>query len=504
VRILFVNSHAFYSEPLGTMQLSAICKAAGHETKLAIITRHSLFDILEQFSPDVIGYSAMTPNEHLFIMADEIVQEYAKNIGKPVTRIMGGPHPTYFPEVINKMNLDAIVAGDGDNAITNIIARLEAGQDLNNIPNVITRDSENFEFEKEVIEDLNELPHLDRADFYEAVPDLQHVGIRGFMTQRGCPYKCTYCFNHAFNKMFKGGGRKLIRRRSVDDIIAEVKHVRDNFGPLRYVRFADDVFVIRKDDWLVEFAEKFPKEVGLPFYCLIRATALTDEVAELLAKAGCRSASMSIEAGNAELRNRVLKRNMSDDQLIQNFAIAHKHGIATHSNAMMGIPGTTLEDDWNTFLFARKVGPTAPTFGIYCPYPKAELSEYAKEIGVLPDDFDYNQTYRNESVMTNYTDKERAQQVRLSYLATFFCFMPDFMLPVMKFLIKLPLTRFYSLVEATTETYLRGLKVFPGAQPRNPLLFIKSGWSSLMYIFKNAMPKSDKEKVVESIGFRNP
>jgi len=504
MRVLLVSSHVFYSEPLGTMQISAICKAHGHETRLAVITRDDIRAILDSFAPDVIGYSAMTPNEHMFIHADKTVRAWAEGIGKPVTRIMGGPHPTYFPEVLEKMELDAIVAGDGDNAIWRILERLAKKESLDGIPNVITPNSEDHQFEKEVIDNMNALPFLDREVFYDAAPELQRVGIRSFMTQRGCPYKCTYCFNHAFNLMFKGDGRKLIRRRSVDDVIAEVKHVRDNYGPLRFVRFADDVFVIRKDEWLEEFAEKFPKEIGLPFYCLIRGTGLSDEVASLLATAGCKSVSMSIEAGSTELRNVVLKRNMNDDQMMESFNVARRHGINTHSNTMMGIPGTTLEDDFTSFLFARKCAPTAPTFGIFCPYPKAHLTEYAKEMGVLPDNFDFNQTYRNESVLTNYTDTERMRQLNLSYLATLFCWLPDFMLPVLKVLMKLPLTRLYSMIEATTESYARGLLIFPGAVPKNPVHFVKIGLSSILYIFRNAMPKSEKDKVVESIGFRNP
>ena len=213
---------------------------------------------------------------------------------------------------------------------------------------------------------------------------------------------------------------------------------------------------------------------------------------------------MSIEAGSTELRNVVLKRNMDDEKMLESFDVARRHGINTHSNTMMGIPGTTLEDDFTSFLFARKCRPTAPTFGIFCPYPKAHLTEYAKEMGVLPENFDFNTTYRNESVLTNYTNQERMQQLNLSYLATLFCWLPDFMLPVLKLLMKLPLTRLYSMIEASTESYARGLLIFPGAVPRDPIQFTKVGLSSIMYIFRNALPKSEKEKVVESIGFRNP
>ena len=495
MRILFVNSHVFYSEPLGTMQLSSICRDAGHETRLAVITRDSMKDVLEDFEPDLVGYSTMTPNEHYFVNADAAVRSYAESSNKRVCRIMGGPHPTYFPEIMDKMGLDAVVAGDGDHAIARIVERLEQGADLTGIPNVAT--PEQREYEKEVITDLDSLPFLDREVFYRAAPDLQKVGIRSFLTQRGCPYKCTYCFNHAFNTMFKGEGRKLIRRRSVDNVIEEVKHVARYFGPERFVRFADDVFVIRRDEWLEEFAERFPREVGLPFYCLIRATALTEDVAELLAQAGCRSASMSIEAGSPELRNVVLKRNMSDEVMYESFAIARKHGITTHANTILGLPGTTLKDDFESYRFAKSLRPTAPTFSIFCPYPRTELTRYAVEQGVLPEDFDYNVTYRNRSVLTNYTDRERDLQLRFSYLAAIFCFVPNFMEPLLKLLIRLPLTRLYGFAEASFETYLRGLRVFPGAQPKRPLQFLKSGWAAVAYIFRNSRTTVQKDRAVE-------
>ena len=46
------------------------------------------------------------------------------------------------------------------------------------------------------------------------------------MSNRGCPYKCTYCFNHAYNKLTKGTG-DMMRYRSVDSIIREIKEVKD-------------------------------------------------------------------------------------------------------------------------------------------------------------------------------------------------------------------------------------------------------------------------------------
>ena len=70
-------------------------------------------------------------------------------------------------------------------------------------------------------------------------------------------------------------------------------------------------------DWLRELAEKFPREVGLPFFCNVRANLVTPEKIELLKQAGCASVGMGLETGNPALRNEILKRNLSDEQIVE-------------------------------------------------------------------------------------------------------------------------------------------------------------------------------------------
>jgi hypothetical protein len=54
----------------------------------------------------------------------------------------------------------------------------------------------------------------------------------------------------------------------------------------------------RVDSWLEEFAEVYPREVGLPFFCLTRCNMLTEENLRALKRAGLHSLTMSIKAGN--------------------------------------------------------------------------------------------------------------------------------------------------------------------------------------------------------------
>ncbi len=326
MKILFIIKHIDYIDPMGIMLLSALAKKEGYATYLNILSNGGLIEKVEEIKPDIVAYSAKTGEHKYYLDANKTIKSQFPEIFS----IMGGPHCTFFPESVNEGNLDVICVGEGDLAWPEFLRAFKKKEAIDNIANIYTKQAY-LAGQPPIIrpknEDLDALPFLDRDLVYREFPILGKFPLRSYMTGRGCPNFCTYCFNHIYNKLYQGKG-KMCNRYSVDRICAELRELKEKY-PTQLVKFYDDVFVFAEDEWFNEFIEKYPREVGLPFTFLTRADYLTESMLLKLKKAGMISISMSIEAGNDEVRNKILKRNMPRDRMVNAFLLCHKHKVPT-------------------------------------------------------------------------------------------------------------------------------------------------------------------------------
>lgn len=483
MRVLFVLNIPFALEPHGVMLLSAILKKAGHQVALALIQQGNLSNKIKKFKPDVIGYSVIGSEISAFEKADAQVRAYIQDTGQKIFRIMGGPHPTFNPHIIDQLRLDAICQGDGERAFPTLLERLDQGQSLEDIPNIGLTSKGARLREKLSSEELDQMPFADRALYYEAVPYVPRTGLRSFTTSRGCPYKCTYCYNNTYNRMFKECG-PIVRRRSVENVIAEIEEVIKRFPPVKFIRFFDDNFSFRADDWLCEFAEKYPRRIGIPFYCLLRPNTFTEEMAQLLKEAGCYSISMAIETGSEHVRNAILNRGLSDDELRRAFDLTHKYGFNTYGNTMLGIPGTTLNDDFYSLDFARNLKITVPSFTVCSPSRGTELADYAVSHGFMDEDADFITRFGARSPLKVYTEKEKNIQTRMANLGTLYCTVPECLKPVVKAMIRGPLPLFITKrIGVGFIVFRLATKIFPHAIPKNLWTIIKTAIDGIRYSF---------------------
>lgn len=482
MRVLFVIRVPYAIEPHGVLLLAALCEKAGHTAALCILTQEKLWQRVASFRPDVVAYSVIGSDIDAFKEADTIL--LSKLGGRRVFRIMGGPHPTFFPRVLNEMHLDAICQGEGEKALLAVLDRLERQEPLDGIPNIALTGEGAPIRERLTSEELNQLPFANRYLYYQAVPYLSSAGLRSFQTSRGCPFSCTYCYNHVYNRMFRDG-KSIMRRRSVGNVLDEIEQVVRDHPPVRFIRFFDDIFSLRVDSWLVEFSEEYRKRIGLPFYCLMRANTFTEETAKLLAQAGCHSISMAIEAGTERVRNSILKRHLSDNQMIHAFELARKYGLKTYGNTMVGIPGTTLEDDFDSLEFTRSLRLSVPTFSVCSPSRGTNLAESARQAGLLDGNADLLTRFGALSPLNSYDKREKGVQARIACLGAMYCTAPKFALPLVRGMIRKPVLPLW-LAQKLGHSYTVfriATRLFPQAIPRSPPTIARVAWEGIRHFW---------------------
>ncbi len=412
MKIMFAFKSENFLVPIGICVISSIARRDGHEVYLSEMHTEDPVERIRTLRPDIVAYSSLSGEaKHYLRLNKEIKEKYPD-----IVTIMGGPHPTFYPEIVNKSTLDAACVGEGEEAFSDVLSALSSGGSLSGIKNIPTKDGAEFVV-RDLIQDLDLLPFPDYSLFYDNT-EMGKYPLKSFIAARGCPYKCTYCFNAAWRQIYSGCHGKIIRRHSVDYVIEDIKRVKERY-PLSCVKFQDDIFSLRVDEWLEQFSKKYKKEIDLPFFILNRCDLLTEDMVKLLKFAGCRTISMSVEAGSPEIRYNVLKRKMTDKQIIDAHLLCEKYGIATFTNGIFGLPDTTQRDDAMTLDLSLKSRVTWGEFAIFYPYPGTELGDYVIEKGYYVPDYDSMHTsYQNISMLSCFTDRQKEIQMNFAILAS--------------------------------------------------------------------------------------
>jgi len=470
VHLLFIIKE-IDNEPHGIMHISALLKQEGHRTSLAVATVDDPIEVALRLKPDVVGYTVYTGTQNYYLDLNCDIKAQLPG----VFSIFGGPHPTFFPEMIEHGGVDGICIGEGEHATLDLLNALQTGSEISDIPNW------HFNLNGEIVRNpvrplltsaqLDELPFPDRDLLYDVHPASRRNKIRPFITGRGCPYSCTYCFNKAYRELYQGLG-KAIRRRSVGDVIREIKAVRKRY-PLEFITFMDDTFVLNHQ-WLQEFAIRYKAGVGLPFWCQVRADLVTDEMMALFKDAGCVSVSFGLEAGNDRLRNAILKRDMSREQILEASRIFRRHGIAFMTNNMLGLPTGSLGTDFETLELNVQCRPSYANVFLFQPYPKTELGEWAFREGWMAGSFDdLSGSVSDDTILRFGSELEKRQIENLQKLFALAVEFP-FLVPLVKLLIKLPRNKLFWLVYKIWKGYAIKRRMFPFRL--TPREYVSAAW----------------------------
>jgi len=278
--------------------------------------------------------------------------------------------------------VDIICRGEGEYPLLEIANKIDRQEDITSTLSCwfkengrIIKNDQRF-----LVEDLNHLPFPDRELYSSKYPHFRK-SQKVFIASRGCPFNCTFCFNHQYKKLYQGKGR-FVRYRSVENLIQEIKEVRERERELRTVYMQDDNLILHKE-WVEEFADRYAREINLPFICLLRADLVDEPIIKKLSEANCRNVFFGIETGSERLRNSLLQKEITDEQILYTAHLLRKYNIKYRTYNMLGLPGETLEDAYKTVEINIKIKTTYPWCALFHPFPGTTLGEYAEKHHLL-------------------------------------------------------------------------------------------------------------------------
>jgi len=187
---------------------------------------------IAELNPSIVGMSVYSP---YFSVAKRLTKIIKENSSAAV--VWGGIHPTIMPQASIE-ETDIICMGEGEGAITDLVTSIRDGKEYHQIPNLWVNKNGNVvkNSMRPLEQDLDSIPFAAYAkdSFYfigsntltTEDPTLSFP-ILDIMPARGCPFGCAYCVNSLLRPMFKDLG-PFVRRRSVSNVISELKQILQN------------------------------------------------------------------------------------------------------------------------------------------------------------------------------------------------------------------------------------------------------------------------------------
>ncbi|MGC9044432.1 MAG: B12-binding domain-containing radical SAM protein, partial [Myxococcota bacterium] len=438
MRFLFLQD-TIDSESIGLSYISAVLKKAGHTTELYIASlENNLFEKINDYSPDIILFSVIITKQDFYNRLGIILKRKFPDI----KIIIGGPYVTLKNAYAKNDWVDFAIIGEGEDAIIDLIEALENGKDFRKIKNLVYREGDKLIVNelRDLKEDLDSLPIPDR-ELYLKYRSFKDLTVKRFISGRGCPYSCTFCFARRLRDMYHQKG-KYVRKHSVERVCEEINIMREK-SVLNTVHFSDDIFLTDKR-WLERFAKLYPEEVGLPFQCNLTAKTIDEETIRLLKGCGLRGVGIGLESGVERIRNNILGKRFSNEEIEEVSRILHKYKIEIYTYNMIALPEESIEDAISTLELNRHMKIKITQCNIAIPFEGLPLTDMAIQNSLLEDtSVVFNMNKRPESPIIKVEVKEEFERLFLLFP---FLVKAKISTKIIRMLLKLPLNFIYRML----------------------------------------------------------
>lgn len=411
----------FSAGNMGLIYIAGSAEEAGYRAE--IITSHQLYN----WSPAQTRFEFIKMNPSIvgfYTISDtfEMVRDFAKQVREwlPNTKIIaGGPLAAAMGEkLMENPCFDMVCTGEGEAAVKILCdAIIKNNGHISDAPGIIYREKDKIVHGKHSspLHNLDSLP-FPQSRFFAGQQVFQVV------SGRGCPYKCTFCFQ-------AGHGLKF-RFRSAQNVVDEITEKLDT---KKYVGFGliDDVFIMDPERCM-EIAlmlQEYRKKTLMDFifFCQGRVNILdkNPDLIPALAKAGLAKMQLGIESGDPETL-RLYKKGITVDQVRRTIQSVNKaQSFLTVGGFILGGPFETEKTFTRTLDLAEELINEAPglfeaSIGYMGAYPGTEIAENPEEFGLklMEKDFVRGSSLADVQLTTETLDVHRLRKLKQIFRQT--------------------------------------------------------------------------------------
>lgn len=370
--------------PLGVLAVSTPLLRAGYQVKIidSTITPQFQRRVMEELK-DALCLAVSLVTGPMIRETVQIGRE-AKRLYPKLPIILGGWHPSLLPDQTLAADfVDAVVIGQGEEALLEIVQRIEAGESFQGVAGTGYKEDGQIRFNpRRGLRPLAEMPpkayHLADFDAYERV-----CGRRWAMytSSLACPYNCGYCTNDGVY------GRKW-NALGAEQVVEETTDLVSRYN-LELLWVVDDNFMVDRDR-AVAIAEGLVRR-GVRFDWSIQASTnlicrLTDNELKLFKRAGLSQVSQGADSGSPRVMHLMNKDFQSLDHIYRSAEKLTAAEIRPSFNLIFGYPGETEKDRRDSVALMMNICRRYPGAefwtNIFTPYPGSPIMQRAFELGI--------------------------------------------------------------------------------------------------------------------------
>lgn len=362
--------------PSALLYVGGYLKRHGFSVKVHHIQEHQIDETIEDHltGDDVlfVGFSIIT-GKPVTMSASMSRRIRVRNPRVPI--VWGGIHPSLMPkESLDGGLPDYVVIGEGEHTILELAQFLDgtSAHGLDEIAGLgfrrdgVTVLTARREFQRNMDEFRQD---WSLVDIQQYVRKLGPRRAMCFITSRGCPHSCGFCYNQAFNE-------RRWRCHSADFVVRELLEIKRLTG-ITSVNFDDDNFFTDRKRGL-EIIRRL-KENGITCQWVeLRVDYIQEALLKELVELGVESIFMGWESGSAKTLSRIAK-GFTPDLILEKVKLLAKFpSLSVDASAIVGFPWETEKDIEDTISLALRMFRAHPfhlnfNIGIYVPYPGSPI-----------------------------------------------------------------------------------------------------------------------------------